>query len=57
MAYIDGFVAAVPTADRDSYKVHVEYLARGCVSDLNSRFSGPFTRRRSELSTKLATEL
>lgn len=25
MAYIDGFVAAVPTANRDAYKAHAEY--------------------------------
>lgn len=28
MAYIDGFVAAVPTKNREKYKAHVEYSAR-----------------------------
>lgn len=27
MAYIDGFVAAVPTEDREAYRRHVEYSA------------------------------
>ncbi len=27
MAYIDGFVAAVPTANREKFKAHVEYSA------------------------------
>lgn len=27
MSYIDGFVAAVPTANREAYKKHVEYSA------------------------------
>jgi uncharacterized protein YbaA (DUF1428 family) len=27
MTYIDGFVCAVPTANRDSYREHVEYSA------------------------------
>ena len=28
MSYIDGFVAAVPTANRDAYKVHAETAAK-----------------------------
>lgn len=27
MAYVDGFVAAVPTANREAYKKHVEFTA------------------------------
>ena len=27
MKYVDGFVAAVPTANREKYKAHVEYSA------------------------------
>jgi uncharacterized protein YbaA (DUF1428 family) len=27
MAYVDGFVAAVPTANRESYKKHAELAA------------------------------
>jgi uncharacterized protein YbaA (DUF1428 family) len=27
MAYIDGFVTAVPTVNREQYKAHVEYSA------------------------------
>lgn len=29
MNYIDGFVAAVPTANREIYKKHAEAAARG----------------------------
>ena len=28
MAYVDGFVAAVPSANRDAYREHAEYAAR-----------------------------
>ena len=27
MSYIDGFVAAVPTANREAYRKHVEHVA------------------------------
>lgn len=50
MSYVDGFVAAVPTANRETYRLHAEEAARifrehGALSFVGGKACGPGTPR------------